>query len=51
MNECAHVWKKWEKEQPMYVVGSKDGYYQRRECKTCGMAEWKQIAIIEKAQP
>ena len=42
MSECVHNWKKWEKEQQWW---GKDSYYQRRECKRCGWAEWRMMPI------
>ena len=42
MAECEHRWRKWEKEQHIYwKIEDKDqqGYYQRRECLRCGVAE------------
>lgn len=56
MTNCMHRWKKWEKEQHIYGVSiysnnESMGYFQRRECKTCGMAEWKPVAVTAKEQP
>ena len=46
MTECQHTWKKWEKEQGWYRGKDEHIYYQRRECKHCGMAEWRVVKLV-----